>query len=96
MSKRYDYQIYKEISKLDFRDYQDKVAIAANKSGILKFAVFRGYAYWLREMHDIVKIEFSRNKKLSNEELSLFKSTLDKTFGFGEDSMFVIYSEVDR
>jgi len=99
--KRYEYTFIKEVAPLEVRTkYQEycprKVAEAAEKCGIHKFALFFGYGYWLKEVHDIIKIEFSCLTQMTNQEIKNFKIALDKTFDYGQNAIFVVYTEVDH
>jgi hypothetical protein len=94
--RRFEYRFYKEISNLDLKSYPLKVANAADKCDIKKFAVFAGYGYWLREMHDIIRIEFSRGHMMTNLEIKEFKDALDTAFNYGENTIFVVYEEIEK
>ena len=94
--KRFEYRYYKEISHLDSADYQYKVVKAAELCNIQKFALFKGYGYWMRELHDIIRIEFSRSSLMTNEEVKEFKVALDKTFDYGQSTIFFVYEELER
>lgn len=95
--KRYDYRFYKEISLVDMNDYHKRVAKAAEKCDIFKFAIFKGHGYWLKELHDIIRIEFARTKApLTNKEVQQFINELDKEFDYGRNTVFVVYEEQTR
>ena len=96
MVTRYDYRIIKEISVGDIHDYQYKLAEVASVCDLMKFAVFRGYGYWENELHDIIRVEFSRSNKFTNKELKDLLLALGQRFNFGRSAVFVMYEEVER
>ena len=99
--KRFEYKFTKEVARLEAKGkYQEycpkKVAEAAEECGIYKFALFFGYGYWLKEIHDVIRIEFSCNTQMTNEVIKTFKDALDKVFDYGQNTVFVVYTEVDH
>ena len=91
---RVNYRIVKEIATNELHSYATTLAGIADACGILKFAVYKGHGYWENELHDIIKIEFSKNTVFENKELKEFIDELDKAFSFGRSAVFVMYEEV--
>ena len=93
---RINYRIVKEIATTNLSNYQYALVKIAEAHGVMKFAVFKGYGYWENELHDIIKIEFSKSTKYSNDKLKELIDALDKAFSFGRSAVFVMYEEVTR
>ena len=91
---RYEYRIVKEIATNKLHSYASTLANIADACGIMKFAVYKGHGYWENELHDIIKIEFSKGSVFENKELKVFIDELDKAFSFGRSAVFVMYEEV--
>ena len=96
MVLRYEYRIIKEIATNNISNYQYELAKIAEVCNIMKFAAFRGYGYWENELHDIIRIEFSRSVKFPNPELTELLAKLDEKFSFGRSAAFVMYEEVSH
>lgn len=81
----YEYRIYKVISYFHKDNYADKLVTVAEKCNIPKFACFCGHAYFDKQLHRIVRMEFGITEQLSED---IFNNILNEIHNIFTDEKF--------